>query len=125
MWVGSKRSTLCASANEELDTLADNNPLTVVSLVSQERVQQLTAEVPVEFVSLVSQERVQQRIAEVQLTGDVREVGVLGTSARLEFAAHSGACLQGLCRGRQPIPQERISEQMRWVRLGMHFRIWT
>ena len=28
MWVGSVRSTLCASANEELGTLADNNPLT-------------------------------------------------------------------------------------------------
>ena len=28
MWVGSGRSTLCASANEELGTLADNNPLT-------------------------------------------------------------------------------------------------
>ena len=28
MWVGSERSTLCASANEELGTLADNNPLT-------------------------------------------------------------------------------------------------
>ena len=28
MWVGSGRSTLRASANEELGTLADNNPLT-------------------------------------------------------------------------------------------------
>ena len=28
MWVGSGRSTLCASANEKLGTLADNNPLT-------------------------------------------------------------------------------------------------
>ena len=28
MWVGSERSTLCASANEELGTLADNTPLT-------------------------------------------------------------------------------------------------
>ena len=28
MWVGSGRNTLCASANEELSTLADNNPLT-------------------------------------------------------------------------------------------------
>ena len=28
MWVGSGRSTLCASANEELGTLADSNPLT-------------------------------------------------------------------------------------------------
>ena len=28
MWVGSVRSTLCASANEELGTLAENNPLT-------------------------------------------------------------------------------------------------
>ena len=28
MWVGSERSTLCASANEELGTLADNSPLT-------------------------------------------------------------------------------------------------
>ena len=28
MWVGSGRSTLCASANGELGTLADNNPLT-------------------------------------------------------------------------------------------------
>ena len=28
MWVGSGRSTLCASANEELGTLADINPLT-------------------------------------------------------------------------------------------------
>ena len=28
MWVGSGRSTLCASDNEELGTLADNNPLT-------------------------------------------------------------------------------------------------
>ena len=28
MWVGSGRSTLCASFNEELGTLADNNPLT-------------------------------------------------------------------------------------------------
>ena len=28
MWVGSGRSTLCTSANEELDTLADNNTLT-------------------------------------------------------------------------------------------------
>ena len=31
MWVGSERSTLCASANEELGTLADNTPLTVVT----------------------------------------------------------------------------------------------
>ena len=29
MWVGSVRSTLRASANEELGTLADNNPLTI------------------------------------------------------------------------------------------------
>ena len=29
MWVGSERSTLCASANEESGTLADNTPLTV------------------------------------------------------------------------------------------------
>ena len=28
MWIGSERSTLCASANEELGTLAENNPLT-------------------------------------------------------------------------------------------------
>ena len=28
MWVGSGRSTLCASASEKLGTLADNNPLT-------------------------------------------------------------------------------------------------
>ena len=28
MWVGSERSPLCASANEELGTLADNTPLT-------------------------------------------------------------------------------------------------
>ena len=28
MWVGSERSTLCASANEELGTLGDNTPLT-------------------------------------------------------------------------------------------------
>ena len=28
MWVGSERSTLCASANEESGTLADNTPLT-------------------------------------------------------------------------------------------------
>ena len=28
MWVGSVRSSLCASANEELGTLAENNPLT-------------------------------------------------------------------------------------------------
>ena len=28
MWVGSGRKSLCASANEELGTLADNNPLT-------------------------------------------------------------------------------------------------
>ena len=28
MWVGSGRSSLCASANEELCTLADNNPFT-------------------------------------------------------------------------------------------------
>ena len=28
MWVGSERSTLCASANEELGTLADNTNLT-------------------------------------------------------------------------------------------------
>ena len=28
MWVGSERSTLCASANEELGTLADNTPRT-------------------------------------------------------------------------------------------------
>ena len=28
MWVGSERSTLCASANEELGTLAENIPLT-------------------------------------------------------------------------------------------------
>ena len=28
MWVGSERSTLCASANEELSTLAENNLLT-------------------------------------------------------------------------------------------------
>ena len=28
MWVGSERSTLCASANEELGTSADNAPLT-------------------------------------------------------------------------------------------------
>ena len=28
MWVGSERSTLCASANEEFGTLADNTPLT-------------------------------------------------------------------------------------------------
>ena len=28
MWVGSGRGSLCASANEELGTLADNNPLT-------------------------------------------------------------------------------------------------
>ena len=28
MWVGSARSSLCASASEELGTLADNNPLT-------------------------------------------------------------------------------------------------
>ena len=28
MWVGSERSTLCASANEELGTWADNTPLT-------------------------------------------------------------------------------------------------
>ena len=28
MWVGSRRSTQCASANEELGTLAENNPLT-------------------------------------------------------------------------------------------------
>ena len=30
MWVGSGRSTLCASANEELGTSADNNPLTLL-----------------------------------------------------------------------------------------------
>ena len=30
MWVGSGRSILCASANEELGTLADNNPLTLL-----------------------------------------------------------------------------------------------
>ena len=29
MWVGSGRNSLCASANEELGTLADNNPLTL------------------------------------------------------------------------------------------------
>ena len=29
MWVGSGRSILCAVANEELGTLADNNPLTI------------------------------------------------------------------------------------------------
>ena len=28
MWVGLEKSTLCASANEELGTLADNTPLT-------------------------------------------------------------------------------------------------
>ena len=28
MWAGSERSTLCASANEESGTLADNTPLT-------------------------------------------------------------------------------------------------
>ena len=28
MWVGSVRSTRCTSANEELCTLAENNPLT-------------------------------------------------------------------------------------------------
>ena len=28
MWLGSERSSLCAFANEELGTLADNNPLT-------------------------------------------------------------------------------------------------
>ena len=28
MWVSSGRSALCASANEEFGTLADNNPLT-------------------------------------------------------------------------------------------------
>ena len=35
MWVGSVRSTLCASANEELGTLADNNPLTVRRSIEQ------------------------------------------------------------------------------------------
>ena len=32
MWVGSVRSTLCASANEKFGTLADNNPLTETQL---------------------------------------------------------------------------------------------
>ena len=32
MWVGSERSTLCASANEELGTLADNTPLTKITV---------------------------------------------------------------------------------------------
>ena len=36
MWVGSGRSTLCASANEELGTLADNNPLTVAAIAASE-----------------------------------------------------------------------------------------
>ena len=35
MWVGSEWSTLCASANEELGTLADNNPLTLLVLLHQ------------------------------------------------------------------------------------------
>ena len=35
---------------------------------------------------------------------DFGEVGLIGTSARPEFAAHSGAYLQGLCRGGQNYP---------------------
>ena len=33
MWVGSVRSSLCASANEELGTLADKYPLTILGQV--------------------------------------------------------------------------------------------
>ena len=50
MWVGSERSTLCASANEELGTLADN---THSDCLVTEMLQKLT----IEFVSEITNSR--------------------------------------------------------------------
>ena len=81
MWVGSGRSTLCASANEELGTSADNNPRTllvaptskVVGLrLQSERIEEQignirvspSVEDAVEVLLSLPQERPQQLVAE-------------------------------------------------------------
>ena len=81
MWVGSQRSTLCASANEESGTLADNNPLTLlVALTSKvvgprlqsERIEEQIGNIPVspsvedtvEVALSLPQERPQQLVAD-------------------------------------------------------------
>ena len=56
MWVGSERSTLCASANELLGTLADNTPLTVPSSLGAEAQAMSVASGFVEWATLFLQE---------------------------------------------------------------------
>ena len=56
MWVGSERSTLCASANELLGTLADNTPLIVPSSLGAEAQAMSVASGFVEWATLFSQE---------------------------------------------------------------------